>query len=148
MTKQFNAISESAVRKGFEVAELLLILVVASVLAPVSLMSEPGLALPQDKGPATIVVTAYPAQQQAAYKVFSSKCASCHTLARAINTTMTSDEWEHIVKRMMHMPNSGINDNQAKQAFNFLTFDQTERKDKNPDAFFPASSHEKIAQAR
>jgi hypothetical protein len=121
--------------------------ILACVLMPLSLVSQSSV-LPQDKGPATIGVSAYPAQQQAAYKVFSSKCSRCHTLARPINTMMTSDEWEHNVKRMMHMANSGISDGQAKQTFEFLVFDQTERKDKNPTAFFPALSEQKIAQAR
>jgi hypothetical protein len=88
-----------------------------------------------DKGPDKINVNDYPAQQQASYKLFSNKCSSCHTLARAINTTMTHDEWERSVKRMINKPNSGTNVSQGKQIVDFLTFDQTERKDKNPEAF-------------
>ena len=124
---------------GIGTGTVLLALLVACVLAPQPLRSQ-SRGLPQDKGPATINVSAYPAQQQAAYKVFSTKCSSCHTLARPINTMMTGDQWEHEVKRMMHMAGSGISDSQAKQAFEFLAFDQAERKDKNPDAFFPALS--------
>jgi|SRR5450432_1294428 hypothetical protein len=132
---------------GIGPGTVLPVLLAVCVLAPWSLLSQSA-ALPQDKGPATIVVSAYPAPQQAAYKLFSSKCSRCHTLARAINTTMTSDEWERSVKRMMHMANSGISDSQAKQTFDFLVFDQVERKDKNPQAFFPASDAQKLAQAR
>ena len=76
--------------------------------------------LPQDKGPDKIDVSAYPAPQQAAYKVFATKCSKCHTIARPINTLMKRDEWERYVKRMMHKPNSGINDNQGKQIFDFM----------------------------
>jgi hypothetical protein len=123
-------------------------LLVAYGLAPRPMVSQPGMVLPQDKGPDTINVRAYPAEQQAAYKLFSSKCSRCHTLARPINTTMTSDEWEHDVKRMMHMANSGISDSQAKQTFDFLAFDQTERKDKNPQAFFPALSAEELEKLK
>jgi mono/diheme cytochrome c family protein len=100
--------------------------------------------LPQDKGPDKIDVSAYPAPMQAAYKLFSAKCSKCHTIARPLNTMMKRDEWERYVKRMMHKPNSGIGDAQGKQIFDFVVFDQTERKDKNPKAFFPALSDEEI----
>ena len=61
-----------------------------------------------------------------------------------MNTMMKRDEWERYVKRMMHKPNSGISDAQGKTIFEFLVYDQTERKDKNPKAFFPALSDEEI----
>ncbi len=104
--------------------------------------------LPQDKGPDKIDVSGYPAPMQAAYKLFSTKCSKCHTIARPINTMMTRDEWERYVKRMMHKPNSGISDSQGKQIFEFLVFDQTNRKDKNPKAFFPALSDEEIEKLK
>ena len=104
--------------------------------------------LPQDKGPDKIDVSAYPAAQQANYKLFASKCSKCHTIARPINTMMKRDEWERYVKRMMHKPNSGINDSQGKQIFDFVVYDQTERKDKNPKAFFPALSDEEIEKLK
>jgi hypothetical protein len=102
------------------------------------------IVLPQDKGPDKIDVSSFPAPMQASYKLFSGKCSKCHTIARPINTMMKRDEWERYVKRMMHKPNSGISDSQGKQIFAFLIFDQTERKDKNPKAFFPALSDEEI----
>lgn len=104
--------------------------------------------LPQDKGPDKIDVSAYPAPLQAAYKLFTAKCSKCHTIARPINTMMKRDEWERYVKRMMHKPNSGISDSQGKQIFDFVVFDQTERKDKNPSAFFPALSDEEIEKMK
>ena len=119
------------------------------LLAPLSLVSQTSnVVLPQDKGPDKIDVSAYPAQQQAAYKVFTTKCSKCHTIARPINTMMKRDEWERYVKRMMHKPNSGIGDKQGKQIFEFLIFDQAERKDKNPKAFFPALSDEQIEKLK
>lgn len=119
------------------------------LLAPLSLVSQTSnVVLPQDKGPDKIDVSTYPAQQQAAYKVFTTKCSKCHTIARPINTMMTRDEWERYVKRMMHKPNSGISESQGKQIFTFLVYDQTERKDKNPKAFFPALSDEEIAKLK
>src|SRR5450755_3189989 len=115
------------------------------LLAPLSLVAQKSnIELPQDKGPDKINVSAYPPAQQAAYKVFSTKCSKCHTIARPINTMMKRDEWERYVKRMMHKPNSGISDSQGKQIFEFVVFDQTERKDKNPKGFFPALSDEEI----
>ena len=115
------------------------------MLAPLVLAAQTSnVVLPQDKGPDKIDVSAYPAPQQAAYKVFTTKCSKCHTIARPMNTMMKRDEWERYVKRMMHKPNSGISDAQGKQIFEFLVYDQTERKDKNPKAFFPALSDEEI----
>ncbi len=102
------------------------------------------IVLPQDKGPDKIDVSGYPAAMQNDYKLFTGKCAKCHTIARPINTMMTKDEWERYVKRMMHKPNSGISDSQGKQIFEFLVYDQTQRKDKNPKAFFKALTDEEI----
>lgn len=106
------------------------------------------ITLPQDKGPDKIDVSSYPAPMQSAYKLFSTKCSKCHTIARPINTMMKPDEWSRYVKRMMHKPNSGIGDNQGKQIYEFLVFDQQARKDKNPKAFFPALSDEEIAKLK
>jgi hypothetical protein len=97
--------------------------------------TQSGAPFPQDQGPNKIDVNAYPAQQQAGYKLFASKCSKCHTLARPINTSMTRDQWDRSVKRMMHMPNSGISASQGEQTVNFLAYDQSERKDKAPNSF-------------
>ena len=119
------------------------------LLAPLALLAQQSnVVLPQDKGPDKIDVSAYPAAQQAAYKVFASKCSKCHTIARPLNTMMTHDEWSRYVKRMMHKPNSGISDAQGKQIFDFMVYDQTERKDKNPTAFFKALSDEEIEKLK
>jgi hypothetical protein len=104
--------------------------------------------LPQDKGPDKIDVAGYPAELQKDYKLFAGKCSKCHTIARPINTMMKRDEWERYVKRMMHKPNSGISDKQGKDIFEFLIYDQTNRKDKNPKAFFPALSDEQIEKLK
>ncbi len=104
--------------------------------------------LPQDKGPDKLDVSSYPGEIQAGYKVFASKCTKCHTLARPINTTMTREEWERYVKRMMHKPNSGISSNQGKLIFDFLAYDQAQRKDKNPKGFFPLLNDEEIQKLK
>jgi mono/diheme cytochrome c family protein len=119
------------------------------LLAPLALLAQTSnVVLPQDKGPDKIDVSAYPAAQQANYKLFASKCSKCHTIARPLNTMMTKDEWSRYVKRMMHKPNSGISDTQGKQIFDFVVYDQTERKDKNPTAFFKALSDEEIEKLK
>jgi hypothetical protein len=117
--------------------------IVLALMAQVS-----NVVLPQDKGPDKIDVSAYPAAIQKDYKLFSSKCSKCHTIARPINTVMSRDEWERYVKRMMHKPNSGISEGQGKEIFTFLMYDQTNRKDKNPKAFFRALTDEEIEKLK
>ena len=102
------------------------------------------IVLPQDKGPATINVSSYPPAQQQAYKLFVQKCSQCHTIARPINTTMTTTEWEMYVKRRMHNPNSGITNSQGKEIFEFLAYDQKIRKDKDPSKFYKKLSDEQL----
>jgi mono/diheme cytochrome c family protein len=104
--------------------------------------------LPQDKGPDKVNVSAYPAEQQKGYKVFTEKCSKCHSIARPINTTMTDPEWSRYVKRMMHKPNSGISDVQGKTIYEFLAYDQENRKDKSPSAFFKSLSDEEIEKLK
>ena len=60
--------------------------------APLFLMAQSGnVTLPQDKGPDKVNVSSYPAEQQKGYKIFTDKCAKCHTIARPINTIMTKE---------------------------------------------------------
>ena len=121
----------------------------AMMAAPMFLTAQTSnVTLPQDKGPATVNVSSYPADQQKNYKLFVDKCAKCHTIARPINTTMTKPEWERYVKRMMHKPNSGISDSQGKSIYDFLAYDQDSRKDKNPSAFSKSLSDEEIEKLK
>ncbi len=121
----------------------------AILIAPVSLAAQTSnVTLPQDKGPNKVDVSSYPAEQQKSYKVFTDKCSKCHTIARPINTTMSKEEWERYVKRMMHKPNSGISDSQGKTIFEFLAYDQATRKDKNPSAFFKSLSDAEIEKLK
>ncbi len=121
---------------------------VAVLSMPLMLLGQTSnVTLPQDKGPAKIDVSGYPADQQRATR-FCGKCSKCHTIARPINTTMARPEWERYVKRMMHKPNSGISDSQGKTIFEFVTYDQENRKDKNPSAFFKSLSDEEIEKLK
>jgi hypothetical protein len=126
----------------------ILIIAIAAVTIPFIAAQSSNVTLPQDKGPAKIDVSSYPPAMQSSYKTFSEKCSKCHTIARPINTTMSKEEWERYVKRMMHKPNSGISDSQGKTIFEFLAFDQATRKDKNPSAFFKSLSDEEIEKLK
>jgi hypothetical protein len=125
------------------------IIAIAGITAPLFLLAQSSnVNLPQDKGPNQINVSSYPPDLQKDYKTFTDKCSKCHTIARPINTSMTRAEWERYVKRMMHKPNSGIGDAQGKAIFDFLAYDQENRKDKNPSAFFKALSDEEIEKLK
>lgn len=122
---------------------------IAMMGAPILMVAQTSnVTLPQDKGPTSVNVSSYPPEQQKEYKVFESKCAHCHTIARPINTTMTKPEWERYVKRMMHKPSSGITDSQGKEIFEFLAYDQEARKDKNPSAFYKSLSDDEIEKLK
>lgn len=114
-------------KRTFQLGVLALAAMTVIVVAQTS-----NVVLPQDKGPDKLDVSGYPAEMQQAYKLLAAKCSKCHTLARPLNTMMTRAEWERYVKRMMHKPNSGINDKQGKDIFEFLVYDQTSRKDRTP----------------
>ena len=111
------------------------ILIRMLMLMPLGLLAQTSnVTLPQDKGPDKIDVSGYPAPTQAAYKLFSSKCSKCHTIARPLNTMMQRDEWERYVKRMMHKPGSMITQNSAKKIYDFLVYDASVRKKDALDA--------------
>jgi hypothetical protein len=112
------------------------------------LNAQSGVTLPPDNGPSRVDVSAYPAETQKDYKVFVAKCSKCHTIARPINTLMTWIEWERYVQRMMHKPNSGISENDARAIYNFLRYDEITRKDPNPKAFFRALSDKEIEELK
>lgn len=82
-----------------------------------------------DAGTKTIDVAQYPAEQQRAYKMYSTKCSSCHVIARAINSEMVVPvDWERYIKRMMYKPNSGISADDGRVLYRFVTYDASVRK--------------------
>jgi len=82
-----------------------------------------------DAGPKTIDVSKYPAEHQQAYKLFQTKCSSCHAVARGVNTDMVlPGDWERYVRRMMHKPNSGISNEEGKTLYRFMVYDAAARK--------------------
>ena len=89
---------------------------------------------PNDFGPDSIDVAAYPAGMKAKYEVFK-KCGQCHSIARPINSQLyKTDEWKRYVKRMMAKPGCEIG-KAGKDIFEFLAFDSKERKEKHKAEF-------------
>lgn len=82
-----------------------------------------------DAGPKTINVAQYAAEQQKAYKLFQTKCSSCHPVSRGVNTDMVVPaDWERYIKRMMYKPNSGISSDEGRTLYRFLVYDSSVRK--------------------
>lgn len=77
---------------------------------------------PRDGGPGTIDVSSYPEQMKKNYDMYSAKCAKCHPLARSVNARFTAQDWKRYMKRMIRRPNSGINEEQAANIYEFLKY--------------------------
>ncbi len=77
---------------------------------------------PRDFGPDKVDVGSYPQEQKHNYEVYSSKCNKCHPLARSVNARFTPQEWKRYMKRMIRRPNSGINEEQASEIYDFLKY--------------------------
>lgn len=77
---------------------------------------------PRDDGQAAVDVSGYPAEHQRQYPVFLLKCSKCHPAARAINSRFNSSEWKRYMKKMIRRPNSGINEEQAADIYEFLKY--------------------------
>ena len=96
---------------------------------------------PADIGPETIDVSSYPANQQANYKLFLSKCSKCHSPARAIWSKITTEEdWDHFVS-LMHARflSRGMGPtwkpSEGRAIIDFLAYDSKIRKVDNKLAF-------------
>ncbi len=77
---------------------------------------------PRDDGPDKIDVSRYPPEQQARYPVFRQKCSKCHPVARPVNSRFDASEWKKYMKKMIRRPNSGINEDQARDVYEFLKY--------------------------
>ncbi len=98
--------------------------IAASALAALLVSAEPAQDKPdpRDFGPGTIDVSGYPPAQQKQYQVYAVKCAKCHPLARSVNARFGPTDWKRYMKRMIRRPNSGINEEQAAQVYEFLKY--------------------------
>ena len=77
---------------------------------------------PRDDGPDRINVSAWPPGMQKRYPIFSAKCSKCHPVARPINSRFDPTEWKRYMKKMIRRPNSGINEEQAADIYEFLKY--------------------------
>ena len=77
---------------------------------------------PRDFGAGAIDVSGYPPDFQQRYEVFAVKCSKCHPVARPINSRFNASEWKRYMKKMIRRPNSGVNEEQAQEIYQFLVF--------------------------
>jgi hypothetical protein len=82
---------------------------------------------PRDDGPDKIDISKYPKEQQQRYPTFLQKCSKCHPVARPINSRFDATEWKRYMKKMIRRPNSGINEEQAADIYEFLKFYSTKQ---------------------
>jgi hypothetical protein len=86
-----------------------------------------------DLGADHVDVAGYPKTQQDDYAVFAAVCSRCHTLARPINSPISSrEDWRRYVSRM-HVRSKIQSDKtftkaQAKAVVDFLAYDSGARK--------------------
>lgn len=82
-----------------------------------------------DKGKVSIDVSKYPPEIKASYKLMTTKCGKCHTVARGINCEyVLADEWERYIKRMMRRAGDFITADDGKKLYDFLVYDSKVRK--------------------
>lgn len=77
---------------------------------------------PRDFGADKIDVSGYPPAEQGRYPTFMAKCSKCHPAARAINSRFAPQDWKRYMKKMIRRPNSGINEEQAQDIYEFLKY--------------------------
>lgn len=76
------------------------------------------------RGPAkiTVDVSSYPVDLQHGYQVFTRKCSECHDVSTSLKITRSSAGWVAEVRRMEDMASSHINDREAAEIVQFLTY--------------------------
>jgi mono/diheme cytochrome c family protein len=86
-----------------------------------------------DLGPDALDVSKYPQAQRDGYKVFAETCSKCHTLARPLNSPLTSEQdWRRYMRRMhgktKSAPGTSFTPVQAGAILDFLVYDAKVRK--------------------
>jgi mono/diheme cytochrome c family protein len=77
----------------------------------------------QDKG-SNIDVSSYPAEVQNDYKVYRSRCSSCHSLGAVTRTLRAAPAQQQFwIDKMHAMPGTDFSDEDAKHILNFLSYD-------------------------
>lgn len=82
--------------------------------------------------------SSYPADVQAGYKLFSTKCAECHGTSASLTESRPAGYWNEVVQRMAAMASSHIDNREADLITKFLVYDQTHRKDQADPGKSPA----------
>ena len=77
---------------------------------------------PRDAGPSSIDVSDYPVAHQERYRLFIAKCVKCHPASRAINSDFDAAAWKRYMKKMIRRPNSGANEEQSAEIYEFLKY--------------------------
>jgi hypothetical protein len=81
------------------------------------------------KDSATIDVSQYPTGIRENYKVFSRKCAQCHSLSRPINSDyVLPNEWSRCIGHMKRRSGADIGSFEEKKIYDFLVYDSSVRK--------------------
>ncbi len=52
--------------------------------------------------------------------MFEVKCVKCHPVSRAVNSDFDAAGWKRYMKKMIRRPNSGTNEEQAAEIYEFL----------------------------
>ncbi len=134
-------------------AAALLALAAAAFAAGKLTEREKAARFPYDLGPDTIDVSRYPKEQQEAYALFAVKCSQCHTLARPINSPLsTRQDWQRFVERMhakIHASSkSPLTESDEARIVDFLVFDSKIRKLDDRKSFLDRSALLKAAFRR
>lgn len=73
-------------------------------------------------------VSSYPPDIQTGYRVFTTRCSVCHSLALSLNQSRSASGWTAVVHRMQAKPNSHISNQDAAQIVKFLAYYDTHHK--------------------
>jgi hypothetical protein len=103
-----------------------------------------GVTLPQDRGPASVDVSGYPPNIQGGYQLVQKSCGKCHPVARALNTSASPLFWSHYLGNLQTQRKIDLRADEIQKIFDFLMYDQANRKDKNPKAFYPPLTEDEI----
>ena len=77
---------------------------------------------PRDAGPSAIDVSDYPPEHQQRYRLLVAKCVKCHPISRTINSDFDAVQWKRYMKKMIRRPNSGANEEQSAEMYEFLKY--------------------------
>ncbi len=101
---------------GYGLAALAMVAVYVAQAAPQFHHSPPN---------GSIDVSTYPPAIQQDYRVFVNKCSECHDLSSSLTQPRSAAGWAAEVRRMQVMASSHINDREAGEITEFLTYNES-----------------------